>query len=217
MRTLISLGLGLVVTLALFILMHSLVSGSANAGDVGGGNELQDFVRVQREESTREKERVTPKRPEIQKRPPTPTVATQQQQLQNQQMDIDLPKMDLAPGQGGSGPFIPTAGGGSRGAGFGDGDLIPIVRIEPQFPRDALINGISGYVRVSFMVMEDGSVEPGTVKVIEAKPPRLFDSAAQRAVARWKFKPRIVDGRPVKRPAEQTINFNLEAEEGAKK
>ena len=90
------------------------------------------------------------------------------------------------------------------------------MRIEPQFPREALINGISGYVRVSFTVMEDGSVEPGSVKVVEAKPPRLFDSAAQRAVARWKFKPRIVDGRPVKRPAEQTINFNLEAEDDKK-
>lgn len=216
MRTLISSGLGLLVTLALFILMNTLISGSSNAGDVGGGSELQDFVRVQREESTREKERVTPKRPEIQKRPPTPTQAVQQQQMQDNQVNIDLPKMDLAPGQGGGGPFIPTATGTGRGVGFGDGDLIPIVRIEPQFPREALINGISGFVRVSFMVMEDGSVEPGTVKVIESKPPRLFDSAAQRAVARWKFKPRIVDGRPVKRPAEQTINFNLEAEDDKK-
>ncbi len=216
MRGLISSGLGLLVTLALFILMNSLISGSSNAGDTGASSELQDFVRVQREESTREKERVTPKRPEIQKRPPTPTQAVQQQNVQQNQIDIDLPKMDLAPGQGGGGPFIPTATGTNRGAGFGDGDLIPIVRIEPQFPREALINGISGYVRVSFMVMEDGSVEPGTVKVIEAKPPRLFDSAAQRAVARWKFKPRIVDGRPVKRPAEQTITFNLEAEDDKK-
>lgn len=215
MRALISSGFGLLVTLGLFVLMNSLVSGSSNAGDSGGSAELQDFVRVQREESTREKDRSVPKRPEIQKRPPTPTQAVQQQQMQDNQVDIDLPPLDLAPGKGGGGPFIPTAGG-SRSQGFGDGDLIPIVRIEPQFPREALINGISGYVRVSFMVMEDGSVEPGTVKVVESKPPRLFDSAAQRAVARWKFKPRIVDGRPVRRPAEQTINFNLEAEDDKK-
>jgi protein TonB len=214
MRSLISPGLGLVVTFFLFVLMNSLVSGSSNAGDTGASGELQDFVRVQREETVREKERTVPKRPEIQKRPPTPTQAVRQEQVQEQQVQLDLPKIDLAMGPGGGGPFIPTSTG-ARG-GFGDGDLIPIVRIEPQFPREALINGISGYVRVSFMVMEDGSVEPGTVKVIEAKPPRLFDSAAQRAVSRWKFKPRIVDGRPVKRPAEQTINFNLEAEEPKK-
>ena len=214
MRSLISPGIGLLVTLALFILMNSLVSGTSDAGDSGGSAELQDFVRVQREESVREKDRRVPKKPEIQKRPPTPTQAVQQEQVQQQQIELDLPKLDLAPGTG-SGPFIPLAGG-NRSAGFGDGDLIPIVRIEPQFPREALINGISGYVRVSFTVMEDGSVEPGSVKVIEAKPPRLFDSAAQRAVARWKFKPRIIDGRPVRRPAEQTIQFNLEAEDDKK-
>jgi protein TonB len=214
MRALISPGLGLLVTFGLFVLMNSLVSGTSSAGDGGSSAELQDFVRVQREETVREKERSVPKRPEVQKRPPTPTQAVQQQQVQDQQVELDLPKLDLAMGPGG-GVFIPTSTGTNRG-GFGDGDLIPIVRIEPQFPREALINGISGYVRVSFMVMEDGSVEPGTVKVIEAKPPRLFDSAAQRAVSRWKFKPRIVDGRPVKRPAEQTINFNLEAEDDKK-
>jgi protein TonB len=215
MRILISSGLGLVVTFGLFILMNTLISGSSRAGDAGQSAELQDFVRVQREESVREKERTIPKRPEVQKRPPTPTQAVQQEQVQNQQMDLDLPKIDLAAGPG-SGVYIPSSVGTNRGAGFGDGDLIPIVRIEPQYPREALINGISGYVRVSFTVMEDGSVEPGSVKVIEAKPPRLFDSAAQRAVARWKFKPRIVDGHPVKRPAEQTMNFNIDAEDTKK-
>ena len=214
MRSLIPPGLGLVVTFGLFVLMNFLVSGTSDAGNSGSSAELQDFVRVQREETVREKERTVPKRPEIQKRPPTPTQAVQQQQVQGPQVELDLPKIDLAMGPGGGGPFIPTVTG-ARG-GFGDGDLIPLFRVEPQFPREALINGISGYVRVSFTVMEDGTVEPGSVKVVEAKPPRLFDSAAQRAVARWKFKPRIVDGRPVKRPAEQTINFNLEAEEGKK-
>ena len=40
MRTLISSGLGLVVTFGLFILMNSLVSGSSNAGDTGASTEL---------------------------------------------------------------------------------------------------------------------------------------------------------------------------------
>jgi protein TonB len=110
--------------------------------------------------------------------------------------------------------FVPVSGATGGGAGgFGDGDLIPIVRIEPQFPREALIEGISGYVIVAFTVMEDGSVEPGSAKVTESKPPRLFDSAAMRAVSRWKFKPRIVDGKPVRRPATQRLDFNLQQED----
>ena len=155
------------------------------------------------------------KKPEPPKRPDTPQQMSQQeQQVQGPKMDIDLPKIDVPTGAGGTGMFIPAgATYGKGGGGFGDGDLIPIVRIEPQWPREALVEGISGYVVVSFVVMEDGSVEPGSVKVTESKPPRLFDSSAMRAVARWKFKPRIVDGKPVKRTATQTLAFNLQDED----
>ena len=215
-RALPSLGLGVLITTALFLLMTTLVSGNRQGFDKGGKGEIQDFVRVSREELTREKQREMPKRPEPPKRPPTPQQAIQQQQVQQQAMDLDIPKIDVPLGAGGGGVFVPVSGamgGGAGGAGFGDGDLIPIVRIEPQFPREALVEGISGYVILSFTVMEDGSVEPGSTKVVESKPPRLFDSAAMRAVARWKFKPRIVDGKPVKRPATQRLDFNLQQDE----
>lgn len=218
-RILPSIGLGIAVTTGLFLIMTTLVSGTRQGFDKGGAGELQDFVRVSREEMTREKQREMPKKPEPPKRPPTPQQAVQQQQVQNQQaMDLDIPKIDVPLGTGGGGVFVPVSGAMSGGGGnFGDGDLIPIVRIEPQFPREALIEGISGYVVLSFTVMEDGSVEPGSTKVMESKPPRLFDSAAMRAVARWKFKPRIVDGKPVKRPATQRLDFNLQQDEDAKR
>jgi len=217
-RTLYSFGLGFIVTIGLFLLMTELVSGGAKGGSGGQANQLQDFVRVSRETATREKEREIPKKPTPPKRPPTPSQVQQQQQVQNQAMALDIPKIDVPLGQGGSGPFIPLtgAGGNANMAGFGDGDLIPIVRIEPQWPREALVQGISGFVRLSFTVMEDGTVEPGSVEVVDSKPPRLFDSAAKRAVTRWKFKPRIVDGKPVKRPAEQTITFSLQDEDSKK-
>jgi len=215
-RSIPSIGLGVLITTSLFLLMTTLVSGTQQGFDKGGAGDLQDFVRVSREELTREKQREMPKRPEPPKRPPTPQQAIQQQQVQQQAMDLDIPKIDVPLGSGGAGMFVPVSGAmsGGGGAGFGDGDLIPIVRIEPQFPREALVEGISGYVILSFTVMEDGSVEPGSSKVIESKPPRLFDSAAMRAVARWKFKPRIVDGKPVKRPATQRLDFNLQQDDG---
>jgi protein TonB len=218
-RTIPSIGMGLLATLGLFLLMTTLVRGTQSGFEKPGGGELQDFVRARTEEVTREKEREMPKRPEPPKRPPTPTQTIQQQQVQQQTMDLDIPKIDVPLGTGGGGVFVPVSGamGGGDAGGFGDGDLIPIVRIEPQFPREALIEGISGYVVLAFTVMEDGSVEPGSTKVVESKPPRLFDSAAMRAVARWKFKPRIVDGKPVKRPATQRLDFNLQQDEDAKR
>jgi protein TonB len=212
-RFLSASGVGIAVTLLLFLLMTTLVKGGQGGLDKGAGGEIQDFVRVSRVEATREKEREMPKRPEPPKRPPPPSQTQTQQQVVGPALNIDIPKIDVP--VGGSGVFVPVTGstqGGAAAASFGDGDLIPIVRIEPQWPREALVEGISGYVRLSFTVMEDGAVEPGSVRVIESKPPRLFDSAATRAVSRWKFKPRVVDGKAVRRPAEQTISFNLEEE-----
>jgi protein TonB len=46
--------------------------------------------------------------------------------------------------------------------------------------------------------------------VLDAKPRRLFERAAKKAILKWKFKPRIVDGKAVPRKAIQTIEFKLE-------
>jgi hypothetical protein len=45
--------------------------------------------------------------------------------------------------------------------------------------------------------------------VIAAEPPRIFNREAMRAILRWKFRPRIVDGQPVSREAEQVIEFKI--------
>ena len=41
------------------------------------------------------------------------------------------------------------------------------------------------------------------------EPEGIFDRAAVRAVSKWKFKPRIVDGQPVAARAEQVVEFRL--------
>ena len=63
-------------------------------------------------------------------------------------------------------------------------------------------------IGVEFTIMEDGSV--ANPSVIDAEPKRLFNRNAIRAILRWKFKPRIVDGQPVQRQAEQVIEFTLD-------
>jgi protein TonB len=69
------------------------------------------------------------------------------------------------------------------------GDIVLVDRVEPKFPPQAIRADISaGSVTVKFTVETDGSVSNPTV--IDAKPRRgVFDDAALRAVAKWKFKP----------------------------
>ena len=88
--------------------------------------------------------------------------------------------------------------------------MIPIVRIDPQWPREALIEGTEGWVEVEFTILPDGSVEDPIVT--DSEPRGLFDRNALRAILRWKFKPRVVDGEAVSRRAEQRIDFILNPE-----
>ena len=84
-------------------------------------------------------------------------------------------------------------------------ELIPIVRIAPQFPRKAFMSSISGWVKVKMMVNARGSVDDAVV--VDARPRHVFDREATRAALKFKFKPRIVDGVPVKAEATQTFEF----------
>jgi protein TonB len=115
---------------------------------------------------------------------------------------IEIPDIDL-PTIAGGGPFL----GNWEGNPLAEGDVLPIVRINPQWPREALVEGIEGYVVVEVTIAADGSVRG--VVVMESVPRRLFDRNVIRAVLKWKFKPRIVNGVPVERKAIQRLDFNL--------
>ena len=89
-----------------------------------------------------------------------------------------------------------------------EGDIIPVVVIRPMYPRDAAIAGLEGWVKVEFTITEVGTVKDP--RVIDADPPRVFNREAVRAILKWKFKPRVVDGVAVERRATQVIDFSLD-------
>lgn len=202
MRYAVSLFLGIVIAVLLFALMDSLVSGS-DKGQVSAQDvKFVDFVRVKRDEATRTKQRQVPEKPEPPKKPPPPQMSTQQQDTRPTAPEFNINMPNIGTSFAGTGPYL---GNPFSGANTGDGDLIPIVQIEPQYPREALTNCVGGTVNLRFTVLEDGSVEDPSV--VSSDPPRMFDRSATRAIMRWKFKPRIVDGRPVKREATLPMEF----------
>jgi protein TonB len=118
-----------------------------------------------------------------------------------------MPNVDLNASLGG-GTFTGQMGGPGAGGMF-DGDIIPLQRIPPQYPRDAARSGITGWVQLEVLVNADGTVR--SARVLEAKPKGLFEAAAVQAVLRWKFKPKVVNGQPVQQKGAQRIEFNLNA------
>ena len=206
MRYLIAAGTGLGVALALFLLMHTLISGEQQVTRTGLGGNVVEFIRVREEEITQLKERVRPEEPPPPEDPPKPPQiqVTDQSKPPPVPLNIDMPRIAL-PVSTGDGPYIGPWSPGDQAA---EGDVIPIVRIDPQWPREALLEGIQGWVEVEFTILPDGSV--ADPRVVNSEPRRVFDRNALRAILRWKFKPRIVDGQPVARQATQRIDFLLD-------
>lgn len=83
---------------------------------------------------------------------------------------------------------------GNAGA-ITDGEYLPIVKVEPNYPRSALRHGIEGWVVVEFTVTTSGSVRDAYV--VDAQPAKIFDRAATKAALKFKYKPRVIDGQPV--------------------
>jgi TonB family protein len=91
-------------------------------------------------------------------------------------------------------------GGGAREA--EEGNSAPVYREPPEYPRAALLAGIEGVVTLEFAISEGGTVRDP--HVVEAVPAGVFDAAALKAIARWRYSPRSTA-----RHARQSILFSL--------
>ena len=198
---------GIFVALVLFLFMNTLITGGRGQQGAATAGQIVDLIRVQEDEIVQTKKRVRPKKPPPPKDPPPPPKlkVSSEAKPQKNPMRLDLPRIDVS-GASGGGPFIGRWDPGDPAA---EGEAVPIVRIDPQWPREALMDGTEGFVRCEVLIGPDGSVLD--VKVVEAEPGRLFVRNAVRAVRRWKFKPRIVDGVAVERWATTSIVFQLDS------
>ena len=86
-----------------------------------------------------------------------------------------------------------------------DGDYLPLVAIAPQYPTRAAQRGITGWCLVSFTVDGQGNVAADTIIVVDAEPPNIFNRSSERAAARFKFQPRVIDGVGVSVPGVQYL------------
>ena len=197
---------GVFVALLLFLFMNTLISGGKGQQGAATAGQIVDLIHLQEDPIVQTKRRVRRKKPPPPKDPPPPPKLKRSNEAKPQKnlMRIDLPRIDVS-GATGVGPFIGTWEPGDPAA---EGEAIPIVRIDPQYPREALMDGAEGYVKFEVLIGPDGSVLD--VKVTEAAPGRIFVRNAVRAVRRWKFKPRVIDGVAVERWAKTSIVFELD-------
>lgn len=200
-----------VIGLVLFLIMQLMIRPDMKLLEGDGSKTYLNFVRVKvNDQAAKLKDRQIPDEPQPPEPPPTsPELTVSQDNVTSraQPMAMNLPSLNM-PISGGNGPFIGSAGSMTGGMAAFDSDVIPVVQIPPNYPRQAKQARIEGYVKMSVTIRPDGTVS--NVKVIESKPKRLFDKSAMTAMLRWKFRPKIVDGQPQAQKAEQTIEFTLD-------
>ena len=106
----------------------------------------------------------------------------------------------VGPGSGGG------FGGGAYKIGGGVSQPILITKIEPEYSEEARKAKCQGTVQLEIVVDEHGM--PKDLRIKRALGLGL-DQKAMEAVAKWRFKPGIKDGKPVPVIATVEVNFRL--------
>ena len=196
LRIPIAVILGGIFTMGVFWLLNDLVGRAVDANAIKEAARI-DFSRMRRdtEVATRRDEKVERERP-----PPTP----------------EMPRMSFSTGGIENNVATLTPVVDARGAmtrmsmsAGSDRDVIPLVRIAPDYPPRALSRGLEGWVQVQFTITPTGTVQDPIV--VNAEPKGIFDDAALKSIARWRYNPRVEGGVAVERVGVQTIiRFQLE-------
>ncbi len=209
MRYLASFALALGVSFGLFWGMDKLVNKERHELAASDNLRMVDFIRVQPNETVEEMKRELPEPPPPKRPPPPPEMqvaSTVQPVMEN--IAMDMPRLDLPINiSGGSVLGHYSQGGGAQAS--GTGGPMPLATFQPQMPRRAARAGLEkGIVLLEFTVNERGAVED--IQIIREEPRRMdLGQEARRTVARWTFRPQMVDGQPVSTRMAQEIEFSV--------
>lgn len=190
----ISVLLGVLTTVFLFFFMHQLINNEMKPQEARANIKIPDIRMPSTEIETRFDD-VKPEKPVEQEAPPPslPEPEFEAPQVSHDALNMAVP--------------IETAvvESGSAGLAFSEGEYLPIVKVPPEYPSNALSRGIEGFCTVVYTVTETGATrdpEPIASECItkDGKPTTVFNRASVRAALKFKYKPKVVDGKPVEVP-----------------
>jgi len=186
---------GALFTTAMFWFLWVMIVGGGGAMNLRPATRI-DFTPLRHDTAT-ETKRDKIERPKPQQVPEMPDMARTNFDAgdQNANFNIDV-QSDVDMGG------ITVSGGSDR-------DIMPLVRINPDYPRRAQTRGVEGWVQFEFTITPSGTV--ADVKVIDSEPKGIFEDAATKAILRWKYNPKVEEGRAVERRGVRVVlRFDLE-------
>ncbi|MGH8225674.1 MAG: TonB family protein [Gammaproteobacteria bacterium] len=190
-RFLWAMMIGGLVSFALFLFMHQLIATNPQAFKAPPTINSIGMVKVHKPKLPPPVRNRVPERPKHQTPPPM------QNPIASPVTTPHTPiTFKLTPIPGGTDGQIPgrntvaeNSGGSSLGVAF---------RFTPQYPPQAAIQGVEGYVKTCFTVASDGSVvSPYVTGASSPQARELLGQAALQTILRWKFFARKVNGKAV--------------------
>jgi protein TonB len=81
-----------------------------------------------------------------------------------------------------------------------------VYRVEPVYPRMAVLANMQGEVKLHALIAKDGSIQSLSL----SSGPPILARAALDAVRQWRYRPYILNGQPVEVETFITVNFRKE-------
>ncbi|GAL15403.1 ferric siderophore transport system periplasmic binding protein TonB [Vibrio astriarenae] len=192
----------LLITLSIFVFMSWMVDTSHRKTPEASEGVSFNMVMVENEQDLQRRKRSAPEKPETPEMPEETPMAQSEDMVSN--LTMDQPMLDLDTSINGLAINAPTF------TDFGvNQQVMPLYRVEPRYPPNALRRKLEGYVVMKFTI--DPTGKPTDIEVVEANPPRVFEREAMRALRSWKYQPKVEDGTAQSQPG-QTVKLEFQLE-----
>ncbi|CAK2032452.1 energy transducer TonB [Vibrio crassostreae] len=187
-RLFLALPLAGALGLALFSFMAWMVDNGHQRSPDDSETLSFNMVMVEQEQEVQRRQRAVPEKPEMPEPPPEAQTSQPQAEVTPLNSMSSLPSLDLNTSIDGLAINAPTF------SDFGSNQqAMPLYRVEPRYPAKALKRGAEGFVTLSFTIDETG--RPTDIQVTDANPRRMFEREAVRAMKKYKYQPKVVDGK----------------------
>ncbi len=199
-RTLIGVCTAVPIALGLFFLMNSLIDRQFEQDEIKA-QKVAEIVVPDKEIETNRKEELPEKVEDPDEPPPD-------MEPLDFDTDLDMSTANMAPA------VAVNVSINASGLSSGDGEYLPIVKVAPIYPRRAQTRGITGYCIVTYTVTATGAIrDPYVENESDCSPRGIFERASLKAAAKFKYKPRVVDGQAIEVAGVQN-KFTYELEGG---
>jgi protein TonB len=200
----LALAMSVLLNAMLFLLLRALITSEGEVPTLSAPARIE-FTRLRRSGQVEAIRRAKPKVEKPEQAPAAPSLAVESATASDARAEVAALAAPMGVGGGGVGGILGVGGGFGGGGGL-DRDMVPLVRIEPNYPPQAQQRRLEGWVHVRFTVTGAGTVK--NVRIVKSSD-GVFETSALRAVEQWKYQPQMDAGKPVERETENIIRFDL--------